>query len=160
MKKQYGFTLIEMMITILIMAIMVSFAVPSFNNMIEKNQSLTTANDLLADIQLARSEAIKQDTLVSVCPSNDGATCSGSWTDGWIVTLTNAPNTVFAVREKPANNMTITATGGLGAGLTFRGTGRRVVPADETITIKKGNHWEYEVSVSLTGRPIVKEKLI
>jgi hypothetical protein len=56
--------------------------------------------------------------------------------------------------------MTITATGGLGAGLTFRGTGRRVVSADETITIKKGNHWEYEVSISLTGRPIVKEKTI
>jgi len=157
MNKHSGFTLIEMMFTIVIMAIMVAFAVPNFNNMIEKNQSLSTANDLLADILLARSEAIKQDALVSICPSSDATTCTGSWTDGWIVTLTAAPNTVFAVREKPASNMTITATGGLGAGLTYNGRGRRIIAANETITIQKGADWQYVLSISLTGRPIVQE---
>jgi len=82
-----GFTLIEMMTAIFILAILVTLAVPSFNNAALSGKLTGFANDLVASAQLARSEAIKRNASVTMCRSTDGATCAGSggWESGWIL---------------------------------------------------------------------------
>jgi len=84
--KKRGFTLIEMMITIAISAILLSLAVPSFQDLIIKNRIGTEANDLVVDLALARSEALKRGARVSVCTSTNGTSCTASsWTAGRLV---------------------------------------------------------------------------
>ena len=82
-----GFTLIELMVTIAIAAILAAMAVPSFNAFFNRNRIAGATNDYLNAINYARSEAIKGGATTTLCVSSDGATCTGgtNWTNGWIV---------------------------------------------------------------------------
>lgn len=87
LKKNSGFTLIEMIVTVTIVAIFASFAVPSFSELIKNNRIPTTANEFISSLVLARSEALKRSRDVSLCASNNQTTCNGGtdYSDGWIV---------------------------------------------------------------------------
>lgn len=80
-----GFTLIELMIVICIIAILASLTVPSFSDIIRRQQVSGEANVLFSLVYLARSEAIKRNSVVTICKSNDADLCGGNWSDGWIV---------------------------------------------------------------------------
>ena len=80
-----GFTLIELLVTLSVAAILLGLAVPAFSSYVKNSRLTTEADTLLYALTLARSEAVKLDTSVEVCASNDRATCSGTWADGWIV---------------------------------------------------------------------------
>jgi type IV fimbrial biogenesis protein FimT len=82
-----GFTLIELMITILVAAILLGVALPEFRTTINNNRMANTSNDLVNAMNIARAEAISRGSAVSVCASADGAACSAStaWNAGWIV---------------------------------------------------------------------------
>jgi type IV fimbrial biogenesis protein FimT len=86
-KTQHGFTLIELVVTTTIIAILMSIGVPSFRYVTTNNRVSSEINGLLGDLQFARAEAIKRGLLVSVCASNDGKTCLGTatWSGGWVV---------------------------------------------------------------------------
>lgn len=87
-RRQRGVTLLEIMVTIAIVAIIASAAVPSFVGLHRQALRATVINDFLHSIYLARSEAIKRNSVVSICRSDDGATCANAaptWNGGWIV---------------------------------------------------------------------------
>lgn len=88
--RRQGFTLIELIVTIAIVAILMALAAPFFGNASLSGQLAANANNLLASMTLARSEAIKRNGSVTLCISTDGATCAttGNWEQGWIVTAT------------------------------------------------------------------------
>jgi type IV fimbrial biogenesis protein FimT len=87
MDRDTGFTLVELLITIVVASILLAIGVPAFKDFIKNNRVTAQANDLVSAIQLARSEALKRGTVMVVCASNDQATCTGkdTWLDGWIV---------------------------------------------------------------------------
>ncbi|MEO7066249.1 MAG: GspH/FimT family pseudopilin [Rhodanobacter sp.] len=83
-----GFTLIELMVTLVIMAILVAFALPNFRDLLRRNQVASASNALLASLSYARTEAITRGQLVSICPSSDGEACTAGGTafdPGWLV---------------------------------------------------------------------------
>lgn len=86
-RKARGFTLIEMMTAIFILAILVGLAVPSFREASLSSKLSGFANDIVASTQLARSEAIKRNVTVTMCASSDGESCNDpdGWEAGWIV---------------------------------------------------------------------------
>lgn len=84
-QRHAGFTLIELMVTLSVLALLLGIGVPSFQATIQGNRITTTANDLVAALQFARSEAVRRGVNVTLCASNDQTTCSGAWTDGWVV---------------------------------------------------------------------------
>ena len=99
LKRQRGFTLIELMMTLSVAAILTSVAVPSFSDMIKRNRVTTQQNDLLGDIMLARMEAIKRGRSVSICSANTTATaCSGNnddWHQGWLIYVSSDHDGVY-----------------------------------------------------------------
>ena len=85
-RYQTGLTLIEVMVTLAVAAILVVVAIPSFTNMTKSNRLTSAVNDVVYSLNLARSEALKSGG-ASVCVSADQASCTGGddWTQGWIV---------------------------------------------------------------------------
>ena len=87
--RSHGFTLIELMVVLSIAAAILVIGVPAFQNFRINGRMTNSANDLLSATVLARTEAIKLQTLVALCPSaNPGdadPTCTAGATQGWIV---------------------------------------------------------------------------
>jgi type IV fimbrial biogenesis protein FimT len=69
--KHTGFTLIELMFTIVVLAVLLGLAAPNFRDFLRNSRLTTAANELLADAHLARSEAIKRRAAVSICSTAD-----------------------------------------------------------------------------------------
>jgi type IV fimbrial biogenesis protein FimT len=82
-----GFTLVELMVTLLVLAVLLGLAVPSFRDAALSSRLTGYANDLVASVQIARSEAIKRNATVTLCASTNGSTCAtaGGWEVGWII---------------------------------------------------------------------------
>lgn len=91
MKKITGYTLIELMATLAVVAIMLSVGVPQLKVFFQGNRMVANTNDLITALHLARSEAIKRGVRVSVCKSSTVETAApvcditAGWEDGWLV---------------------------------------------------------------------------
>lgn len=87
MKKSLGYTLIELMAILAVASILVTIGLPMMKVFFDSNRMISNSNDLVAGLNIARSEAIKQQIRVTLCQSDDTASCTGSgqWEDGWIV---------------------------------------------------------------------------
>ena len=115
-----GFTMIEMLMTMAIAAILLGLAVPSFRYVTNSNRIAGEINGLLGDLQLARAEAIKEGRNVTVCVSANGTSCtnSTSWQSGWIVFsdpanvgIVDAGETVLRVQKPFSGSDTFTSNG-------------------------------------------------
>ncbi len=110
-----GFSLIELMVVVSIIAIGLGLALPELSGFARRNQISSATNDLLSAINLARTEAIKRGASVVICASNNSTTaapsCGGNWEQGSIVfvdTNTNgsrqtAEEIVRVTSASPAN---------------------------------------------------------
>lgn len=92
MKKYSGFTLIELMVVLAVAAVLISVGLPKMSVFFKGNRMVTNANDLLAGLHIARSEAIKRNSRVSICKSNNAGDAvpkcekkGGDWDKGWFV---------------------------------------------------------------------------
>lgn len=79
-----GFTLVEMMIVLLVLAVVLSLGAPGFSDLIKNNRMLTQVYEMRALLNNARSKALSQREFVVFCSSDDGETCGGSWQDGYL----------------------------------------------------------------------------
>lgn len=83
-----GLTLLELLMTLALIGILLSIGGPTFADLVARNRMAIAVNGLIAHLQFTRSEAIKRGVPVRLCPSTDGATCTGgqAWHLGYIVT--------------------------------------------------------------------------
>lgn len=126
-RRLAGFTIIELMLTIAVAAAILIQGVPSFQGLMERNQLTSNINQFISSLSLARSEAIRRNQRVALCPSNNGSVCAGSgYENGWIIYVDrNANNS-----RQPVSEELIWVSEPLPANMTLRGTGRynRAIP--------------------------------
>ena len=91
MKKRpvSGFTLYELLITIVVVGIILVLGIPSMTEYARNGRMTGTANDLMSSFQLARTEATRLKTNVTICaspnPLDETANCGGGFATGWII---------------------------------------------------------------------------
>jgi type IV fimbrial biogenesis protein FimT len=87
LRTQRGFTLLELMITVVIVGILTAIGVPALSSMLDNSKISQGADMLIASLGVARGQASELNARVAVCRSTDGAACSGTgdWRAGWIV---------------------------------------------------------------------------
>lgn len=137
--RQNGFTLIELMVTIAVMAIVAAIAFPSFQSTIRSNRVASTNNEILGLLNLARSEAIRSNRGGGVCGSSDGVSCDGSWSGGMLAyadvngdgALSSGETVLRFVGGNPKLKIT-----GPSAVVAFDGRGRRRASSDQEILLQ------------------------
>lgn len=156
---EHGFTLVEMLTAIAIAAILLAIAVPSYSGSRLNSQLRASSNDLIGSINLARSEAIKRGTTVTVCASSSGDTCGGDWNEGWIVLggtdALHNPIVLHSVNALPIG-FQLTEFAGTTV-LIFQSTGVDATPASFRLcrSNPEAGSQERVVSLDATGRAFV-----
>lgn len=167
--RQRGFTLMELLKTIGIISIVLSFGVPSMASLVRSNQVVTYTNDFISTVQSARAEALNGVAQVTVCKSLDQASCSNgaSWTDGWIVFVDNnedeirnlggAPETLISARAALEGSYTLQSAA-FADWIAFRPNGLAIGSAGNAGTFvlcsTAANSHGRDISISRTGTPI------
>ena len=164
-KRQNGFTLIELMIAIGLTGLLLSMAVPALDIFVSNARQTGAINDFVSTIHQARSTAVTTNTRVTICPSAGGTDCeSVDWNSGWIVF--SDPDSDRTVD----NDETIIAVSGAVDGLTFESSefgaflmyrpNGRVMNASLngssgafTVCDDRGSNYAKVMIIDLSGRP-------
>lgn len=120
MRRESGFTLIELMLTIAVAAILLGVGIPSFSNMIETNRRTAVVNGLVTDIHAARAEAMARNVDVVLCRGNGndaspGCTTGAEWSSGWLAfvdadddgTFDSGTEDIIAVQSRIPNGINL-----------------------------------------------------
>ncbi len=160
-RKGEGYTLIELMITLTIAAIMTILAIPGFRTLIQNNRAINITNDIAASLNYSRSEAVGRGNGVAVCASVDTAqsACGGNnWNNGWLVFndtdgdgIQDAGEATLRVHGILSNDATVTPPAGViaydSSGFVTQGSGNFTI----TVSGCTANNARL-LSVSNTGR--------
>lgn len=139
-----GFTLIEILVAIAILAILTSLAAPPFVRLIADQRAKAAATDLHTALNVTRSEAIKHNQNVTLQPK------SGDWANGWVVL---DPDGGANLLDANATNVPIA---GGPATVIYNGGGRLAGAAAPSFTIGRSDMPQRCLSVDLSGRPNIK----
>lgn len=167
--RQRGFTLGELLTTMTVIGLSLSFAVPGFNTIINNNRRASGINQLVSTMYLARSEAITRNSQITVCPSMNGNNCQAvAWNEGWLLFAdANRDRSVdpgeFILGHMPANGRLDIQSAEFSTFFVYRPNGRLMVntPAENTgqmtICDPRGAEHARVLIVNASGHPRLSE---
>jgi len=167
MDKQKGFTLIEIMIVVAVLAIIATIAVPGMGNLLQSNKLRGATGQFFADIQFARSESIKQNSNISISVTSNGSTtwCYGlSNNSGCDCTITSpAAAGACAITQSGTKVLKVGQSSEFTGILLTSPTGtsqtvatfdpvRGIATASGSIILQSANNSETHVDISALGK--------
>jgi type IV fimbrial biogenesis protein FimT len=151
MRAASGFTLIETLMVVVILAVLAGIAAPSMRAFMDSQVVKTPASDLYASLVLARSEAIKRNAAIDIVPT------ATDWAQGWQVRLQSEPDPTKALRTQNGYPRISIAASTAGT-VTYGSNGRLSTSATLFRVLVPGNVEARMrcVTVDVTGRPSVR----
>jgi type IV fimbrial biogenesis protein FimT len=157
-----GFTLYELLITMILIVLISGLALPSFSALIARQRQRVEIDALFHVIHLARKESIMRRKVVSLCPSLDGLSCSPSrdWSSGWLMFENKDrdsppridPDELILKKHRVDDQVLVTANR---KGFTLRATFMRATNGTFVFCDPKNRISPRALVVSYTGRPRV-----
>ena len=149
MKKESAFTLIELMVTIAILAIIATLAAPNLSQMLRNTKVNTSSGDILSFLQQSRTEAIRLGKTVTVCGSADGSSCLSAnktnWSTGLLAKHSGSTTPIQKLTFE-SSQLSITAP----ETISFNSVGSTTAEYEIRVTIPDAN--TYYVCVEVIGR--------
>ncbi|MBT3064717.1 MAG: prepilin-type N-terminal cleavage/methylation domain-containing protein [gamma proteobacterium symbiont of Ctena orbiculata] len=143
MRIYQGYTLLELLVTLAIAAVLMAFVVPGFRGLIENNNVATTSNELLGALLYARSEAVRIEGNVTFTPE----------VDGWLVTAGGTD-----IVDQTIDNENITLAENINTNdVTYNPRGRAAITAGDNIEVSFDGTVKSRICLSTTGRPYIKK---
>ncbi len=167
MKRASGFTIIELVVTIAIAAILLGLATPAMQTYLANQRVTAAMNTVTSALALARSTAVERRQATGLCPSADGSNCGSSadWGRGWLVWVDrdlsgaySAGDELVKVNQQADGGLTVTANV---ATLVYAPSGLLVpMPGNaETITIcKNGASRQAVIQVLPSGQVVTRRE--
>ncbi|WP_419723494.1 GspH/FimT family pseudopilin [Stutzerimonas kunmingensis] len=175
---QHAFTLIELMVTIGILAILLAAAVPALSQAVLNTRLTSLINDLTTSVTYARSEAVKRSRRVVICRANAARDncnyASGNWSAGWLIFVDSAESDTATPVYNAANLLRVSDVPPSGSTITGRNgaTGRGWVRYSSIGTLARASSssdvfsWDLSlanaaaerartVQIGLAGRPSI-----
>ena len=141
--KRSGFTLVELLVVIAVLAIVATVGIPNFGPTVANSRATAAANDLLGALQLARSEAVRLNEPVLITPTG------GNWAAGWTITRAGTP-----IRQRDA--LTRVNIAGGPATITFGSAGNANPAGAFTIEATGGGNPQRCLRVTAAGSAAVE----
>lgn len=163
-----GFTITELVITLVIFGILTAMGVPAYTEFVRNSRRAAVLNEFSAALNLARSEAVKRGVPVAICRAADEANCGGSWTGGWLVfvnldgdspAVVDPGETVLRSYLVADPAYTLTPSGSFGDFIAYLADGSAIgdgsVDTDRRFTYcdARGLRSARAVLINTTGRP-------
>lgn len=157
-----GLTLFELLITMVVIVILTGIAVPNIEKLVANGRIRTETDALFHAVHHARKESIMRRRVVSICPSDDGLSCSAKsdWSNGWLMfdnldrdepPRLDAGEPVLRFR-RASESVRIVANR---RGFTLRATEKRATNGTLVVCDRQNRVAARALVVSYTGRPRV-----
>ena len=140
-----GFSMMEMLVTLLILGLVAAIGLPSLNEFIEDNRLNAAVADLQSSMQAGRAEAVGRNVYVTLCKKNaDSTDCvtDGGWQQGWIIFVdvdgdgtVDGGDEILLVHEALLGTLTFHGTAGVADLITFRPSGQTSVTSLQTLIL-------------------------
>lgn len=162
MANHHGYSLLELLVTLTLVALVLTLGVPSFDRIVADHRLRIEINTLFHNVHLARKESIVRRRAVTLCPSLDGHSCDpgNNWSKGWIRFVNNDrdeppvrdPGEPLLFRHDVSTRTKITANR---HGFTLRTTALRATNGTLVVCDREDRADPRALVISYTGRPRV-----
>ncbi len=163
--RDYGYSLLELMMTIAVAAVILTLGLPSFSALKARNAQRVEINALFHAVHLARKGSIMRKQVVSLCPTADGTACNPGrdWSGGFLVFENSDRDSppelddgeIVLYRHLAGRSVKITANR---RGFTLRATFLRATNGTLVVCDRAGRVPPKALVISYTGRPRVAER--
>jgi type IV fimbrial biogenesis protein FimT len=144
-KNRAGFSMMEMLVTLLILGLVAAIGLPSLDEFIDDNRLNAAIGDLQSSMQAGRAEAVGRNAYVTLCKKNaDSTDCvtSGGWQQGWIIFVdvdgdgtVDAGDEIVMVHDALLASLTFHGTAGVKDRITFRPSGQTSLTSKQTLIL-------------------------
>jgi type IV fimbrial biogenesis protein FimT len=156
---EHGFTLVELLITLVVAGIIIGSAMPSFASLLQNKRLLSQRDAFVAALRYARSTALSQNAATQVCPfsASGSTTCGTNWGAGWIVVLnpagsaTSTPPLTLLQSVQAAAAAPAVSSPSSAATVSFDPRGLATNAAQFVICDSRGSAYAYSVQIYPTG---------